>query len=200
MCQPSKLASEVQFPGEALRAASIMVMQLALTQRNGVRSPGGARGSDGNLADHASSNLAVCAFDSRLPYPMAIGGIWQTRRALNPEFPGSRPGWPASPPRTACGFAFVRRMARFDPGWRLSRPRSPTAGGTALRSPAVRVRVAPRTRCLSGRRSSAPCKGGSPVRPWGRGSRRAVGVQADPPRFARGDFQVRALGAQLMPA
>ena len=60
-----------------------------------------------------------------------------------------------------------RRMTRFDPGWRLSRPRSPTAGGTALRSPAVRVRVAPRTRCLSGRRSSAPCKGGSPVRPWG---------------------------------
>ena len=49
MSQPSKLASGVQFPGEALRAASIMVMQLALTQRNGVRSPGGARGSEQNF-------------------------------------------------------------------------------------------------------------------------------------------------------
>jgi hypothetical protein len=76
-------------------------------------------GVTGILAYLASSNLAACAFESHLPHPMAIRGIWQTRRALTPEFPGSRPGWPATPPRTACGPAPVRREARFDTGWRL---------------------------------------------------------------------------------
>jgi hypothetical protein len=105
-------------------------MHLALTQENGVRVSGGARGSDGNLADLASPNLAACAFDSRLPYSMAIRGIRQTRRALDPELPGSRPGWPALPPCTACGSAFVRRTARFDPGWRLSCARGGMGGRT----------------------------------------------------------------------
>lgn len=87
---------------------------------------------------------------------MAIRGIRQTRRALDAELPGSRPGWPAMPPRTACGSAFVRRTARFDPGRRLSCPRSPMAGGTPLRWAAVPVRVRPRIRPRV-RRPGFPC-------------------------------------------
>ena len=38
------------------RAASIKVMQLALTQRNGDQYPGGARGSDGNWQTSLAQN------------------------------------------------------------------------------------------------------------------------------------------------
>src|SRR3984957_8405100 len=40
--------------------------------------------------------------------------------ALNHAPVGSTPAPEAMPPRTACGSAFVRRTARFDPGWRLA--------------------------------------------------------------------------------
>ena len=85
---------------------------------------------------------------------MAIRGIRQTRRALDAELPGSRPGWPATPPRTACGSPFVRGTARFDPGWRLA-PTSPTRIG---------VRIPLVWGCCPGRhRGQAPCRCGAAV-------------------------------------
>jgi hypothetical protein len=56
------------------------------------------------------------------------------------------------PPRTACGSAFVRRTARFDPGWRLSCARGGMADALARGANAPRGA----SRFKSGRAHSMP--------------------------------------------
>jgi hypothetical protein len=117
-------------------------MQLALTQRNGVRSPGGARACTPTQsgrpqkAEVASSSLVA-------PTRWDMGELADPPGPGPGAFPGSKPGIPARPPRTACGSAFVRRTARFDPGWRLSYARAATGRRARLRCVYLRVRVPP---------------------------------------------------------
>lgn len=93
-------------------------MHRALTPGNRVRAPGGARGSDGNPADLASSKEAACAFDSRLPYSFP-GGLPAAQQASEvcPRWFDPSPGSHAA--AHGCGSAFVRRTARVGTGWRL---------------------------------------------------------------------------------
>jgi hypothetical protein len=133
-------------------------MHPALTRRNGVRDPGGARGSDGNLADLAHSKWAACAFDSRLPYSIPSSSTWQQRLGLVQEVPSSNLGRGTTPPRTACGSAFVRRMIRVDTGGRLLCARAATGRRARLRGVYLRVRIPPGVRTSENR---APIGGAS---------------------------------------
>jgi hypothetical protein len=177
MCQSSKLASGVRFPGGAQCAASSAVERWTLNP--------GRREFDPLAAHHAEVK------GTGIPHQLKPGGLrvrlapsalnghwenWQIRRALDPEFPGSRPGWPASPPRTACGPAPVRPEARFDTGWRLRVLVDQTAGVTIPRRSAVRVRIAPGTprRLSSSGRTSGLYPEGDPFKSgrrlqWGMG-------------------------------
>jgi hypothetical protein len=124
----------------------------------GVRIPGGARGSGGNWHTSRAQNLAACAFDSRLPYSMPFRSNGRTV-ASGVTDRGSNPRGAALPPRTACGFAFVRRMTRFDPGWRLSSARAATGRRARLRVVLMRVRspsFAPCDRSVSGKHVTLP--------------------------------------------
>jgi hypothetical protein len=83
------------------------------------------------------------------------------------------------PPRTACGSAFVRRTARFGPGWRLAF----VVEGDTRQLEALVARKghagsnpAERTRCPLDRRPPAPCKGRPPRSALGKGSQWPVAL------------------------
>ena len=121
-------------------------MHRILTPGNGVRGPGGARGSDGNRRDLASSNLAACAFESRLPYsmPFRLTGRTAASGAANR---GSNPRGAAQTHAAAhgCGSAFVRRTARVGTGRRLTCSYSNSGREVGLSSRRLRVRLPPST-------------------------------------------------------
>jgi hypothetical protein len=153
----------VQFRSSAPCAASSMAERQALNLCPvWVQVPGGAPcGSEGNW--HTSRAQTPRGLRVRLA-PSAPDGHWenwQIRRALEPEFPGSRPGWPAAPPRTACGPAFVRREARFDTGWRLHVLVAQIGRGARSRAWRLRVRIPPGTPGPRVQRPDVPCKNGS---------------------------------------
>lgn len=81
---PPNWSLGVQFTGTALSAASIMVMQLTLTQRNGVRSPGGARGSEGNRQT-SRAQTSRYARSTRVSRTQCLFVQLAGRRSLVPE-------------------------------------------------------------------------------------------------------------------
>ena len=126
-----------------------------------VQVPGGAPcGSDGNRRDLASSNLAVCAFESHLPHRWPLG-----------EFGRSAGPWTRSfLVRGQDGQ--LRRRAQLrprsrtagDPGrHRVAAPCacSPIGRGARSRAWRLRVRIPPGTRRPWVQRPDVPCKNGS---------------------------------------
>ena len=81
-------------------AASIVVMLRTLNPQSAVRFPGGVRAGNANPGKLASSNLAVCRFESGPAYRFRVG-CRQPSMALNHAPVGSTPAPEAMPPRTA---------------------------------------------------------------------------------------------------
>jgi hypothetical protein len=166
--QPSKLLMGVRSSSSAPCAASSAVEQPTLNRKGG----------SSILSRRTLARVTLTRQSWRAQTSPSAGsnpaprtnGEWcnqATRLPLKQESPGSSPGSPAPPPRTACGPAFVQRAARFDPGWRLSIRSYSSGRETTLRAWTARVRVPPSVRRPSDRCPSAPCKGSGPVRPWG---------------------------------